>query len=85
MAPRIAEWASTLSGLEVSEVYDLGSSLRGKIEDVLQLSLADASLSLLQERLAELRWNNCMSAVLQRCAECLWKSIVPNRMKGLIG
>ena len=55
MAPRIAEWAATLSDLEISEVYDLGSSLRGKTEYLLQLSLVDASWPLLQERLAEMR------------------------------
>ena len=55
MARRTAEWTSKLSDAEISEVYDLARSLRRKTEDLLQLSLADASLPLLQERLAELR------------------------------
>jgi hypothetical protein len=55
MACQSDEWASRLSDAEVSEVYDLGRSLRAKTDDLLKLSLADAPLPLLGERLVLLR------------------------------
>ena len=55
MAGRTDEWASNLSDAEVNEVYELARSLRTRTDDLLKLSLADAPLPLLEERLSNLR------------------------------
>ncbi|MFY0611457.1 MAG: TauD/TfdA family dioxygenase [Hyphomicrobiaceae bacterium] len=55
LADRSSEWKQALSDREVSELYDLVASLRTKSNDLLSLSRADAPLSILGERLANMR------------------------------
>lgn len=55
MADRSDEWMATLSEAEVNEVYDLARTLRSRTDDLLKLSLSDAPLPILAERLYAMR------------------------------